>query len=121
MSGITDVGLRRLAGAPRLKMLTLFCSPKVTDAGLEGIERLKHLEIFSLGKPKITDRGLVHFKEMPALKELGLGGSQGQRVLTLCSSKDLEHVFVVPTTIAAFHGHAVFVGVLLQQGQREAI
>ncbi len=47
--------------------------------------------------------------------------AQGQRVLTLCSSKDLEHVFIVPTTIAAFHGHAVFLGVLLQQGQREAI
>jgi len=46
---------------------------------------------------------------------------QGQRVLTLCSGKDLEHVFIVPTTSAAFHGHAVFVEVLLQQGQREAI
>jgi hypothetical protein len=33
----------------------------------------------------------------------------------------LEHVFFVPTARAAFHGHAVFVGMLLQQGQREAI
>jgi hypothetical protein len=46
---------------------------------------------------------------------------QGQRILTLCSGKDLEHVFVVPTTGPAFHGHAVFVGMLLQQGQRETI
>lgn len=46
---------------------------------------------------------------------------QGQRVLTLRSGKDWEHVFIVPTTSAAFHGHAVFVGVLFQQGQREAI
>ncbi len=43
------------------------------------------------------------------------GLTQGRRVLTLCSCKDLEHVFIVPTTSAAFHGHAVFVGVLLQQ------
>ena len=37
------------------------------------------------------------------------------------SGKDLEHVLIVPTTSAAFHGDAVFRGVLLQQGQREAI
>ena len=48
-------------------------------------------------------------------------GSQGQRVLTACSGKDLEHVVIVPTASATFHGHAVFVGMLLQQGQREAI
>jgi len=42
--------------------------------------------------------------------------AQGQRVLTACSSKDLEHVVVVPTASAAFHGHAVFLGMLLQQG-----
>jgi hypothetical protein len=48
-------------------------------------------------------------------------GTQGQRVLTCCSCKDLEHVFIVPTASSAFHGHAVLVGTLLQQGQREAI
>jgi hypothetical protein len=46
---------------------------------------------------------------------------QGQRLLTACSGKDLEHVVIVPTASAAFHGHAVFFGMLLQQGQREAI
>ena len=39
---------------------------------------------------------------------------QGQRVLTACSRKDLEHVVVVPTAGAAFHGDAVFPGMLLQ-------
>jgi hypothetical protein len=38
---------------------------------------------------------------------------QGQRLLTLCSGKDLEQVVIVPTASAAFHGHAVFVGMLL--------
>lgn len=47
--------------------------------------------------------------------------NQGQRLLTACSGKDLEHVVIVPTAGAAFHGHAVFLGMLLQQGQREAI
>ncbi len=46
---------------------------------------------------------------------------QGQRVLTACPGKDLEHVLIVPTTSAAFHGHAVFLGMLFQQGQRKAI
>ena len=50
-----------------------------------------------------------------------LVGRQGRRVLTACSGKDLEHVVIVPTASAAFHGHAVFLGMLLQQGQREAI
>ena len=50
-----------------------------------------------------------------------VGPRQGQRVLTACSGKDLEHVVIVPTASAAFHGHAVFLGMLLQQGQREAI
>ena len=46
---------------------------------------------------------------------------QGRLVLTLCCCKGLEHVFLIPTARAAFHGYAVFVGVLLQQGQCEAI
>ena len=39
--------------------------------------------------------------------------NQGQRVLRMCSRKNLEQVVIVPTTSAAFHGHAVFVGTLL--------
>ena len=55
------------------------------------------------------------------IEQVNLETRQGQLVLTLCSSKDLEHVFIVPTARAAFHGHAVLVGMLLQQRQREAI
>ena len=46
---------------------------------------------------------------------------QGQRVLTSCSGKDLEHVVLVPTASATFHGHAVFLGMLFQQRQCEAV
>ncbi len=49
------------------------------------------------------------------------GGAQGQRLLTPCSSKDLQHVFIVPTARAAFHGHTVLIRMLLQEGQRKAI
>ena len=47
--------------------------------------------------------------------------SPGLTARISCSSKDLEHVFIVPTTCAALHGHAVVVGMLLQQRQCEAI
>jgi hypothetical protein len=44
----------------------------------------------------------------------GVGADfQGQRVLTLCSGKDLEHVIIVPAAGAAFHGDTVFLGMLL--------
>jgi hypothetical protein len=49
------------------------------------------------------------------------GGWSGSELRSACASKDLEHVFVVPTASAAFHCHAVFLGMLLQQGQRKAI
>ena len=46
---------------------------------------------------------------------------QGQRVLTAFAGKYFQHVVITPTAGAAFHGHAVLLGMLLQQGQREAI
>ena len=45
----------------------------------------------------------------------------GPASLRACSGKDLEHVLIVPTTSAAFHGDGVFAGMLLQQGQREPV
>ena len=44
------------------------------------------------------------------------GRTQGQRSLNGCSGKDLEQVFIVPATRAAFHGDAVFLRMLFQQG-----
>ncbi len=40
---------------------------------------------------------------------------QGRRPLTLVSRKHFEHEVVVPSACAAFHGDAVFSGMLLQQ------
>jgi len=54
-----------------------------------------------------------------ARKFLSSGGQkgrqrQGRRVLTACSGKDLQHVFIVPTARAAFHSDAIFLRMLLQ-------
>jgi len=48
-------------------------------------------------------------------------GRQGQRVLTGCSSKDLEHVIIVPTASAAFHGPRCLSRDAASAGQRETI
>ena len=40
---------------------------------------------------------------------------QGQRPLKRCSSKDFQHVIIVPTTTAAFHDETCAVGMLLQE------
>lgn len=47
--------------------------------------------------------------------------SQGQRELSSCASKDFQHVVLVPTARATFHGDAFLTAVLLQQGQSEAV
>ena len=46
---------------------------------------------------------------------------QGQRQLNLCPDKDFQHEVFAPAATAAFHGDAVFAGMLLQQRQREPI
>ena len=48
-------------------------------------------------------------------------GRQGQRQLTPVGRKDFEHELWIPATRAAFHGQTAFAGVLLEQGEREAI
>ena len=60
------------------------------------------------------DAGALYVFGSVLRRDLALTRPQGQRSLTACSSKDLEHVLIVPTTSAAFHGHAVFLGMLLQ-------
>ena len=43
------------------------------------------------------------------------GAPQGQRELSLCSSKDFQHVAFVPPTCATLHDNTVLGSVLLEQ------
>ncbi len=70
----------------------------------------------TLVEPEMGTSGMLDFGTSG-----GTLTTQGQRSLTACSGKDLEHIFIVPTAGAAFHGHAVFLGMLLQQRQGKAI
>ena len=47
--------------------------------------------------------------------DLTKGTGQGQRSLNRCSSKDFQHVVLVPTTTATFHDETRAVWILLQE------
>jgi hypothetical protein len=132
-AAITDRAMEHLKNLRGLTVLNLE-NASITDAGLNHLHSLESLYSIVLTGSKVTDEGTEKLRcALPNInihpprkagKRTGnsAGGTrnrdapQGQRSLTACSGKDLEHVVVVPTTSAAFHGHAVFLGMLLQQG-----
>jgi internalin A len=64
--GVTDTGLKELAGLKTLRMLNLNAT-KVTDLGLKELAALKNLRILDVGGTEVTDTGL---KELTGLKNL---------------------------------------------------
>jgi internalin A len=100
ISGISDVGLKRLTHATRLADVVIACS-RVTDNGLEGIERLKHLESLAFIWSKITDRGLKKIVALPALRDLNLSDAKitDAGVEMLGSCKSLKHLGISGTMI----------------------
>lgn len=87
-TGITDAGLRHLAGLPHIEQLTLgnqdlhgfpgvtYPQNKITDAGLVHLRGLKELGSLSLGGLPITDAGLDSLKDLPNLGGLYLDRTQ---------------------------------------------
>ncbi len=66
-SGVTDSGLKDLAGFTNLQVLHLNVNGKVTDKGLKSLAGLKNLKALSLLETGVTDAGL---KELAGLKNL---------------------------------------------------
>jgi serine/threonine protein kinase/Leucine-rich repeat (LRR) protein len=64
--GVTDAGLKELAGLKQLQWLNLV-GTLVTDAGLKELAGLKQLQWLSLVRSRVTDAGL---KELAGLKQL---------------------------------------------------
>jgi internalin A len=77
-----------LARLQRLTQLT-FDGPQVVDADLEGLSRLKKLEMLYLRSTSINGSGLAHFRDHPRLSFLFLGGNDRLRDAELAH---LEHV-----------------------------
>ena len=73
--GITDHGLRHLAGMKNLLTLTLDYNLRVTSAGLKYLEHLSRLTDLSLNKCDITDDGLASVGQIQRLDSLELNGT----------------------------------------------
>src|SRR5204863_475727 len=82
-SWVTDSDLGMLERLPNLRKLDL------TDAGLEPIASLHHLEELNLGGSKITDLGLAKLKGLTELRSLDLSR-------TMVTGKGLESLAGLP-------------------------
>ena|SRR5687768_553150 len=72
---LTDDDLQGLKNAPLTRSLTIVGS-RITDKGLVHLRNLRQLELLDLKKnPQITDAGLVHLEELENLEKLILIGT----------------------------------------------
>lgn len=74
-TGITDEGLRHLAGLPGLKRLYL-SRTSISDAGLAHLGSLRELEYLNLYGTQVSSAGLEHLKPLPRLRQLYLWQTQ---------------------------------------------
>src|SRR5262249_34909150 len=72
LADLTPLEGMHLAGLTKLDL----GFSKVTDAGMIYFKDCKYLRILSLGGTNVTDAGLVHFKGCNSLTELNLWGTQ---------------------------------------------
>jgi hypothetical protein len=84
----TDAGLEHLKGMTHLERLVLR-GTQVTDAGLAHLRGLTRLEQLDLGGTQVTDAGLDHLRALPQLRELNLTG-------TKVTDVGLEHLNDLP-------------------------
>ena len=72
---VTDAGLKELAGLTQLRFLDLG-GTEVTGAGLKALAGLKELRILILIKAKVTEAGLKAMGGLKTLQTLNLGGTE---------------------------------------------
>ena len=72
---VTDADLEHLEALSHLDDLSLN-NTEVTDVGLKHLEGLSYLTMLTLDKTRITDAGLEHLKGLRELRRLGLAGTQ---------------------------------------------
>jgi hypothetical protein len=87
-TGITDAGLKELAGLKGLQDLGLGHT-KVTDAGLKHLLALRELRALNLNFTAVSDEGLKHIKSFKKLELLGLYATK----VTPEGLKDLQTTF----------------------------
>jgi len=73
--GITDAGLKHLAGLSRLRSLGLY-DQNVSDAGIEQLAHLTALEWLGLSKTRVTGAALRHLENCSKLQSICLDDTQ---------------------------------------------
>lgn len=101
LSGVTDNGLRHLAGLKNLTSLNLSGyagSGKVTDAGLEHLAALPSLAKLDLAGSGVTDAGLKRLADFPSLTSLKLTDTRitNAGVQHLAGLKNLKELSLSP-------------------------
>ncbi len=75
--GKGKVWLRKLFGDDFVPAIGVeLRGPQVTDAVLEHVKGLRHLQVLSLEDTQVTDAGLVHLKALTSLQVLCLDGAR---------------------------------------------
>ncbi len=69
-TGVTDEGLKHIAGMKQLR--SLYLPPQIGDAGLAHLVGLTELADVSLAGSKVTDAGLAHLKGLTKLAGINL-------------------------------------------------
>lgn len=70
---ITDAGLEHVGGLINLKNLDISLNIAITDIGARHLRGLIKMENLNITGTKITNRGLIHFREMVFLNQLFCG------------------------------------------------
>jgi Leucine-rich repeat (LRR) protein len=99
--GVTNDGLKNLAGCKNIKSLNLFFDEKITDEGMKHLKELKTLEVLTLTNTGIGDAGLTELKDLKSLKDLGLAGATrltDKATETVKEFTNLDHL-ALPSTI----------------------
>ena len=86
-TGVTDTGLKELAGLTQLQELYLG-NTQVTDVGLKELKRLAQLQSLSLDETQVTDAGLKELARLRQLQSLSLSKTQ----VTDVGLKELAHL-----------------------------
>lgn len=72
--GVSDAGMRHLAGLPNLRHLNL-AGCRITDRGLDVLRQLPHLETLNVAWTAIGDTGAAHLTHCDRLKKVDLSGT----------------------------------------------
>jgi len=93
-SGITDAAMQRLPQLDHVTNLEIGGSNTLTDEGALHLSRMPQLRVLSLGgwSTPITDRALAILRDLPELRRLEMGWTQGISDAGLASLAFCEHL-----------------------------